>query len=371
MRPCPSPRRGGRRSTNMKGARSMTLPKIDTACLLDFLVRLLNTPSPTGYTEQAIELVEQELAKYPALQVHRTRKGGLVAKWPVEGSLAPRALTAHVDTLGAMVKEIKPNGRLAVSRIGGLQLNAVETEGCWVFTSRGGKLRGSLLVDTASGHVHGAKAGETVRNEEHMEVRLDARTTSAKETRSLDVAAGDFIAFDPRVEVTNDFVRSRFLDDKAGVAALVAAIKALSDAGKAPKQTTYFHFSNYEEVGHGAAAGIPSDVHELLTVDMAAVGAGQESDEFHATLCLKDSGGPYHHGLSNKLRELAERNAIPYKTDIYPNYSSDGEAFWRAGGDVAVALIGPGVDASHNYERTHLDALVGTTNLIMAYMLGE
>ena len=349
----------------------MALPKIDTTCLIDFLVRLLNTPSPTGYAEQAIDLVEKELSAYAPLTMTRTRKGALVARWEVAGSSAPRALTAHVDTLGAMVKEIKANGRLAISRIGGLQLNAVETEGCWVFTSRGGKLRGSLLVDTASGHVHGSKAAETPRNEDHMEVRLDARTTSAKETRSLDVAPGDFIAFDPRVEVTNDFIRSRFLDDKACVATIAAAIKALSDAELSPRQTTYFHISNYEEVGHGAAAGIPADVHELLTVDMAAVGAGQESDEFHPTLCLKDSGGPYHHGLSNRLRELAERNAIAYKTDLYPNYGSDGEAFWRAGGDVALALIGPGIDASHNYERTHLDALVGTTQWILAYLLSD
>lgn len=349
----------------------MALPKIDTRWLVDFLVRLLNTPSPTGYTEQAIELVEEELSAYPALKMWQTRKGALVAKWEVAGSNAPRALTAHVDTLGAMVKEIKPNGRLTISRVGGLLLNAVETEGCWVFTSRGGKLRGSLLVDTASAHVHGAKATETARSEEHMEIRLDARTTSAKETRSLDVAPGDFVAFDPRVEVTNDFIRSRYLDDKAAVAAIAAAIKALSDAKLAPRQTTYFHISNYEEVGHGASAGIPDEVQELVTVDMAAVGPGQESDEFHPTLCLKDSGGPYHHGLSNKLRELAERNAIAFRTDIYPYYGSDGEAFWRAGGDVAVALIGPGVDASHNYERTHLEALVGTTNWILAYLLSE
>ncbi|HEX8990677.1 MAG TPA: M42 family metallopeptidase [Anaerolineales bacterium] len=349
----------------------MTLPKIDTDRLLDFLVRLLNTPSPTGLAEPAIEQVEQELSAYPALTLGRTRKGALVAKWPVDGSNCPRGLTAHVDTLGAMVKEIKPDGRLSISRIGGLQLNAVETEGCWVFTSRGGKLRGSLLVDTASAHVHGPKATETPRSEEHMEIRLDARTTSAKETRSLDVAAGDFVAFDPRVEVTNGFVRSRFLDDKACVATIVAAIKALHEAGLRPKETTYFLISNYEEVGHGAAAGIPEEVQELLTVDMAAVGTGQESDEFHVTLCLKDSGGPYHHGLSNKLRELAERNAIPFKTDIYPFYASDGEAFWRAGGDVAVALIGPWVDASHNYERTHMDALVATTQWILAYLLSE
>lgn len=347
------------------------LPKTDTDCLFEILVRLLNTPSPTGFAEQAVALVEKELAAFPALQLSRTRKGALVAKWDVPGSNSPRALTAHVDTLGAMVREIKASGRLAITRIGGLLLNAVETEGCWVMTSKGGKVRGSLLIDTASAHVHGPKASETARSEEHMEVRLDARTASAKETRGLGINVGDFIAFDPRVEVTNGFIRSRHLDDKACAAAMLVAIKALSDAGLKPAQTTYFLFSNYEEVGHGAAAGIPAEVQELVTVDMAAVGEGQESDEFHATLCLKDSGGPYHYELSNKLRDLAERHAIPYKTDIYPYYGSDGEAFWRAGGDVAVALIGPGVDASHNYERTHTEALTATTNWIVAYLLAD
>ena len=340
------------------------------------VVKLLNTPSPTGFAEQAIAVVENELSAFNQLELTRTRKGALVAKWQGTSTTThvadtPRALTAHVDTLGAMVKEIKPNGRLAITRIGGLLLNAVETEGCWVFTSNGEKVRGSLLIDAASGHVYGSRATETKRDEEHMEVRLDARSLSAKETRELGIQVGDFIAFDPRVELTNGFIRSRHLDDKACVAALVTAIKALSDSGQAPAQTVYFHISNYEEVGHGAAAGIPSDVQELVVVDMAAVGEGQESDEFHATLCLKDSGGPYHHGLSNKLRSLAETNGIPYKTDTYPNYGSDGEAFWRAGGDVAVALIGPGVDASHNYERTHTDALVATTQWILAYLLSK
>jgi putative aminopeptidase FrvX len=146
-------------------------------------------------------------------------------------------------------------------------------------------------------------------------------------------------------------------------------VKALKDAELTPSQTTVLHFSNYEEVGHGAAAGFPDDLAELVTVDMAAVGEGQASDEFHSTLCVKDSGGPYHHGLSQRLRQLAENNHIPYKVDIYPYYGSDGEAYWRAGGDVAVALIGPGVDASHNYERTHLDALAATTQWILAYLL--
>jgi putative aminopeptidase FrvX len=238
-----------------------------------------------------------------------------------------------------------------------------------VLTAAGQRLRGSLLIDAASGHVYGAKATETKRDEDHMEIRLDARTSSPKETRKLGIEVGDFVAFDPRVELTGGFVRGRFLDDKACVAAIAAAVKSMTEAGLRPAQTVYLHISNYEEVGHGASSGIPPEVHELVTVDMAAVGDGQESDEFHATLCVKDSGGPYHHGLSQKLRALAEKNKIPYKVDIYPFYGSDGEAFWRAGGDVAVALIGPGVDASHNYERTHTEALVATAQWIMAYLL--
>jgi putative aminopeptidase FrvX len=202
-----------------------------------------------------------------------------------------------------------------------------------------------------------------------MEVRLDVRTTSEKETRELGIKIGDCVAFDPRVEVTNGFIRSRFLDDKACVANLVSAIKSMADAGQNPTRTVYFLISNYEEVGHGAAAGIPPEVAELVTVDMAVVGQGQESDEFHVTLCIKDGGGPYHFGLNNKLRLLAEKHNILYKTDVYTFYGSDGEAFWRAGGDVALALIGPGIDASHNYERAHTDGLVATTNWIMAYLL--
>lgn len=345
------------------------LPDIDSSFLTIFLVDLLNTPSPTGNAEAAVAFVEKTLKQFPELTLSRTRKGALVARWEGLKSDAPRALTAHADTLGAMVKEIKSNGRLKLTRIGGLLLNGVETEGCWVLASNGKRARGSFMFEDASSHVHGASVNETRRTEDNMEVRLDARTTSVDETRELGIQVGDFVVFDPRVEVTEGFIRSRFLDDKACVACVVAAIKSLHDAGLQPQQTAYFHISNYEEVGHGAAAGIPAEVHELLTVDMAAIGTGQESDEFNATLCVKDSGGPYHHELSNKLRALANQHDIPFKTDIYPHYNSDGEAFWRAGGDVAVALIGPGVDASHNYERTHTNALLAVTQWLLAYLL--
>jgi putative aminopeptidase FrvX len=178
----------------------MTLPPIDTNYFTKLLVDLLNIPSPTGFAEPAIAFVEKELSKYKQLQLSRTRKGALVAKWEVKSDLPPVALTAHIDTLGAVVKEIKSNGRLKLSRIGGIQWPTVETEGIWIFTSKGEKIRGSVLIDTASGHIYSGAGSETPRNDEHMEVRLDVRTTSEKETRALGINIGDCVAFDPRVE---------------------------------------------------------------------------------------------------------------------------------------------------------------------------
>jgi len=349
----------------------MTLPEINTDAMIQFLTELLNTPSPTGFTDKAIDLCEEALADLPGVSIKRTNKGALVATLPGETEGPWRALTAHVDTLGAMVKEIKSNGRLKLTKLGGYAWNTVEGEGVTVFTRGEQKVRGSLLLSKASSHVHGSDVSKTERSDDNMEVRLDARTTKADETKELGISVGDFVAFDPRVEVTEGFVRSRHLDDKACVANIIYAAKALAEVGMKPRVTTVLHISNYEEVGHGAAAGIPEEVAEVISVDMAAVGNGQTSDEFHATICVKDSGGPYHHGLSGRLRDLAEEYEIPYKVDIYPHYGSDGEAFWRAGGDVALALIGPGVDASHNYERTHTEALVATTKWCLAYMVNS
>ncbi len=347
------------------------LPEIDTPYMLAGLAALLKIPSPTGFTAQAIDYCEKALEPFSSLEVSRNRKGALIARWPGVREDAPRALTAHVDTLGAMVKAVKSNGRLRLTKIGGFSWHTVEGEGCNVYTRGGEVCRGSLLPVKASVHVHGREVDTLKREDESMELRLDHPTTSADETRELGIEVGDYVTFDPRVELNNGFVRSRHLDDKACVAAVLAAVKGLADAGLSPAQTTYLHFSNYEEVGHGASAGIPGEVHELVTVDMAAVGEGQASDEFHATLCLKDSGGPYHAGLSEKLRALAERHGIPHKVDIYPYYGSDGEATWRAGGDLAVALIGPGVDASHHYERTHTESLEATARWLAAYLLGD
>ena len=350
-------------------AQNNSLPNVDGVMLTRFLVELLKTPSPTGFAQEPVALTEKVFRSIPGVTTTRTPKGGLMVTIPGEKDDAPRALTAHVDTLGAMVKAIKPNGRLMLNAIGGVIWNTVETEGVTAFTRHGKRIRGSILVTTASIHVHGARLGETRREQDNMEVRLDERVSSADDTKALGISVGDFVAFDPRVELTNGFVRSRHLDDKACVACLVEAARVLSVEGKKPLQTTFIYINNYEEVGHISMTDFPAKITELLAVDMAAVGDGQTSDEYHATICVKDSSGPYHHGMSQHLRDLGDQYQIKYMVDLYPTYSSDGSAYWRAGGNVPVALIGPGIDASHNYERTHTDALVDTTRWLLAYLL--
>jgi putative aminopeptidase FrvX len=343
---------------------------IDADYLAEFLLGLLNTPSPTGDAEAGIAYTERALREL-GLETQRTVKGALVTTLEGQSSSEPRALTAHVDTLGAMVKEIKGSGRLTLSQIGGYAWNMIEGEGVTISTEGQGTYRGSVQLTKASSHVHGGAVNETKREASTLEVRIDARTSNAAETRALGIAVGDFVYLDPRVETANGFIRSRHLDDKACVACVLASVKALQAAGETPAQRTTLHFSNYEEVGHGAAGGFPADLVELLTVDMAAIGDGQTSDEFHCTLCVKDSGGPYHREMSRKMRRLASEKSLTLRTDIYPYYGSDGEALWRAGADVRVALIGPGVDASHGYERTHIEALVDTAKLIGYYLLSE
>ncbi len=345
--------------------------KIDVEYMTEALISLLTIASPTGWADEAVARARVLLEPF-GLELRATNKGALTATWTGRAATAPRALTAHVDTLGAMVKEIKGNGRLKLTKIGGFAWNTVEGEGCIVITAGGRRVRGALLLTKASTHIHSNEVNEARRDDDAMEVRLDERVQNAIETRALGIEVGDMVAFDPRVEAgPAGFIRSRHLDDKAAVACILGAIKAIHEAGLRPAQRTTIHISNYEEVGHGAASGFPTDLVELLTIDMAAVGQGQNSDEFSACICFKDSGGPYHPDMNRKLVQLAQAAQIPYKTDIYPFYGSDGEAYWRAGGDVKVGLIGPGVDASHNYERTHRDSLVNTARLIAEYLLAD
>lgn len=350
--------------------------EVDSDATIVFLTRLLNTPSPTGYHDEAIAYVRQQCAalNLPGLTMSENNKGALIMTLPGRSASAPRALAAHVDTLGAMVCEIKSNGRLFLTPIGGFAWQAIEGENVTIHSVRSGqRWRGAVQTINPSVHTS-AKVREAKREQEIMEVRLDARVSTKAETLALGIDVGDFVFFDPRVEVTSTgYIKSRHLDDKAGVAVLYGALLALKQAGAAPAQRTTFFISNYEEVGHGAATGIPADVVELLVVDMAAstTGEHQNSDEYSVGICAKDSSGPYDLQMRRKLAQLCEAEAIAYKIDTYPSYGSDGSAFLRAGGDVRVGLIGPGLDASHGYERTHRTSLEATTRLAVSYLLAE
>ncbi len=345
--------------------------QIDLEYLTDVLVRLLRTPSPTGNTEAAIALVESAFGQI-GLQTRRTNKGALLATLRGGSDARPRALSGHVDTLGAMVKEIKDDGRLRLAQLGSYVWQTVEGEYCEVETADGRTYSGTVLAHKTTVHAYERKEIEGARTDKEIEVRLDERTTSDQETRALGIEVGDFVSFDPRTTVTDSaFVKSRHLDDKAGVAIIVAVAKALVDAGMQPAQTTYFYISPYEEVGHGAASGIPAAVKELLVIDMGVLGDGQNSDEYTVSICAKDSSGPYDLGMRRALVELCQANEIPHKVDVYPYYGSDGSAALRAGADLVVGLIGPGVDASHAYERTHRDSLLYTAQLAAAYLLSD
>jgi putative aminopeptidase FrvX len=344
--------------------------EIDTAYLTRVLVDLLNTPSPTGFTDWAVGFVEQELDAM-GLSPRRTRKGALVTELEGLRDDAPRALSAHIDTLGAMVKEIKPNGRLKLVALNGVMWPTVESEGVTIETRSGRSIRGSIVFVNGAAHVN-KDAATAARTADNLEVRLDERTSRAEETRLLGIDVGDFVHFDPRVEVSEaGFIRSRFLDDKACVACAIAALKAVREAGVTPAQRTTLQVSNYEEVGHGGMDGLPDDLAELVVLDMAALGDGLQGDEYHCTVCVKDSSGPYSRPLSDKLRGIADRVGIDLISDVYPHYGSDGSVYWRGGGQAEVALIGPGIDTSHGYERTHIDALRDTAHLIAEYLVSD
>jgi putative aminopeptidase FrvX len=265
---------------------------IDSQYTQDCLMDLLRAPSPTGFAEPALDVADAALQAL-GLETSRTMKGVLVADWPGESSDHPRALTAHVDTLGAMVKDVKSTGRLKLSPLGGFSWASVEGETCKIFTRGGSVFTGTILPEKASRHVHGREMDDLPRTKDSMEVRIDERVASADETRQLGIEVGDAVAFDARAQVTPaGFIRSRHLDDKAGVACILSAIAAMQAGGQKPSQRLRVHISHYEEVGHGAATGFPADLANLVAVDMAAVGEGQASDEYHVTICAKDSRGP-------------------------------------------------------------------------------
>ncbi len=334
---------------------------------LERLLELLRTPSPTGFTGAAVALVERALADL-GVTSERTRKGALRWQLAGEGRAPTRALAAHVDTLGAVVKEIKADGRVRLSPIGGYDWATIEGADVRVLPIDRAVVTGTVVNVKQSSHVHGPELRQLQRVEAVMEVRLDALVASPADVAALGIAVGDAVAFESRPVVTDTgFIKARHLDDKACVATLLDLTEAFVRSGTRPAGDLWFAVSTYEEVGHGGAALLPEDVEELLVLDMAAVGEGQTSRETGVTLCVKDSSGPYDEGLGRHLRRVAAAHEIDLAVDVYPFYMSDGSVAWRSGADVRVALVGPGVDASHAFERTHVRALSATFDLVAGY----
>lgn len=336
--------------------------------IIELVEKLVNTPSPTGYTTHIMKWV-QEYIEELGYTVEKTNKGSVLFKLPGESSTSARLLTAHVDTLGAMVREVKPDGRLKLNRVGGFTWNAVENEGCTIHTRDGRTYRGTILMHQSSVHVY-AKSGSTDRSDDHIEVRLDEKATSRDQTAKLGIGVGDFVSFDARFEHTaSGYIKSRHLDDKLSVALLLSLAKKVKEETITLPIDTYLYISNNEEIGYGGNSSIPSHVVEYLAVDMGALGDGQASDEYTVSICAKDGSGPYHYELTSHLISLAQEHDIPHAVDIYPFYASDASAALKAGADVKHALCGAGIESSHAYERTHEDSIDATYRLLEKYML--
>lgn len=335
------------------------------AYYFDVVSRLLNTPSPTGYTREIMPLV-QEIAGENGCSFRLTRKGCAVLTYPGADHTAPLGACAHCDTLGLMVRSISADGGLCFTKVGGPQLPTLDGEYCTVITRDGRKYTGTILSKSPASHVFEDAATRT-RDADNMYVRLDEVVKTAADVRALGIENGDYICYDPKTTVTpSGFLKSRFIDDKASVAALLTVTHILHEEKITPPHDLAILVTMYEEVGHGAGY-VPEGITAMLGVDMGCVGLDLSCTEHDVSICVKDSGGPYDYDLTGRLASLAQENGLSYALDVYPFYGSDVGAMWRAGNDIPGALIGTGVHASHGMERTHWDGILNTLKLILLY----
>lgn len=344
-----------------------------TDYIVDMVQKLLKVPSPTGFTKQAAEFVMKEL-KAMGYEPKLTAKGAVLTD--LGGSAArngssdqePILLAAHMDTLGAMVAQIKSNGHLKLTNVGGLMPNNTEGENCRVYTRDGRSYDATFQLENPSVHVN-SEYKEKVRTYDTMEAVIDELVSTKEEVEKLGISNGDFVCFDPRTVVTESgFIKSRFLDDKLSSSILLGYAKYLKEEKIVPKRHIYMLLTTYEEVGHGASAAIPEEVKEILCLDMGCVGDGLECDETMVSICAKDSRGPYDYQVVSNLIQAAKENGISYAVDVYPHYGSDADAAMTAGYDMRHGLIGPGVFASHGYERSHRRGVDNTFGLLRAYL---
>jgi len=340
---------------------------IDTAYLLDILLKLLFTPSPSGYTDRVVHVVCEELERL-GVPFELTRRGAIRATLKGEAERPNKAIVAHIDTLGAMVKALKPNGRLHLVPVGHWNSRFAEGARCTLFTDQG-QYRGTILPMKASGHTFGPEIDNQPGGWDHVEFRIDERVSDLAGLLKLGIHVGDFIAIDTAPEITaTGFINARHLDDKAGAALLLAAVKAVLDSGVTLPVDCHPLFTIAEEIGSGASAALHQDVAEMLTIDNGTTAPGQNSSEFGVTICMADMGGPFDYHLTHRLLQLCQEFRIPHQRDIFRYYRSDSAAALEAGNDVRTALVAFGIDASHGYERIHQDALESIASLVAIYM---
>ncbi len=338
-----------------------------TTVAVDHLMKLVNIPSPSGFTHIASAYLMDVLSGY-GFAPYTTHKGNVVCC--IGGQGHPLVVAAHVDTLGAMVRSIKPNGRLRYTQIGGYPDNNLENETCVVHTRDGRTYTGTFYLTTPASHVYKDIPAVT-RGDTTLEVVLDENVSSKDEVRALGIEVGDFISLDPRaVHTPSGYIKSRHLDDKASASVLLALAKMAASSDLTLSRKIYLVFTVHEEVGHGCCAGLPEDVEDILSVDMGCVGDDLTCDETMVSICAKDSRGPYNYEMTGRLIELAKDNNLKYAVDVYPMYASDADASLFSGHNFRHALIGPGVFASHGYERTHVSGLDNTLKLLAAFVSG-
>ena len=340
-----------------------------TAYAVEQAAALLAVDSPSGYTAAAEDWLLETFRGLGYEPVH-TVKGGVLVDLGGKDTDNGLLLEAHCDTLGGMVAEIKGNGRLRLTNLGGLPASVVNTENCRVVTKFDGDYEGTFQLCNASLHVNG-DLRKTIPDYDNCEVVLDEQVSSAEDVKKLGIGVGDIVCFDPRTRVTaKGYIKSRFLDDKLSAAILIGLAKYLRDEGVTPKRRVWLHFTVYEEVGHGGAGSVPAGVTEAISVDMGCVGDGLQCTEHQVSICAKDSGGPYSYEIVKKLIAAAKAEGADYAVDVYPHYGSDVEATLGAGWDLRHGLIGPGVYASHGYERSHKDGVENTLKVLAGY-IGE
>ena len=330
---------------------------------------LLAIDSPSGYTHTAANWVQMMFEKM-GYDPKITTKGGVLIDLGGADSDDGLLLEAHTDTLGAMVAQIKGSGRLKLTPLGGMNANNAEAENVDVYTRSDKIISGTCQLCNASVHVN-KDYDSTKRSWDTVEVVLDEEVSSAEDVRKLGIEVGDIVCFPPRTQRTySGYLKSRFLDDKLSVGILMAFAQYLKDRQITPKRRTWIHVTVYEEVGHGGSASVPAGITEAISVDMGCVGDGLQCTERQVSICAKDSGGPYSYEVVGKLIEAAKKTEADYAVDVYPFYGSDVESTLRAGCDIRHGLIGPGVYASHGYERSHIDGVYNTLKVLCGYLEG-